>query len=77
MQTATHIMRSVAVAVLGLVFFALLYFGGYMAMGTRSISAGAEFQVYRHEWQANVFRPAAKIESEFRQKPVDTAWVID
>ena len=77
MQPATQVMRSAAIAVIGVIFFALLYFGAYIAMGTRSISGTVEAQVYRHQWQATVFEPAAKAESIVRQQEVFTASTSD
>ena len=77
MPPANQVMRSAAIAVIGVIVFTLLYFGAYIAMGTRSISGAVEAQVFRHEWQATVFQPAAKVESIVRQQQVFSAWQSD
>ena len=59
------------------VLFAIFYFGAYLILGTRSINATIEAHVYRHEWQARLFRPAADLESFIRQKKVDTAYIVE
>jgi hypothetical protein len=68
---------SIAVTIAAtLAFFVLLYFAAYLALGTRSFSVPMDYQVYQHEWQANLFRPAAQAEAFLRQKDVDTAYVV-
>ena len=77
MPPVTKAMRSAAIAVIGVIVFALLYFGAYIATGTRSISGAMHAHVYRHQWQATAFKPAAKVESIVRQQEVFTAWTSD
>jgi hypothetical protein len=51
----------------------MLYFAAYLAMGSRSINAFGDFMVYEHAWQEYFFRPAARFESLFRNKDIETA----
>jgi hypothetical protein len=51
----------------------MLYFVAYVAMGSRSINAFGDFMVYEHAWQEYFFRPAARFESLFREKEIETA----
>jgi hypothetical protein len=60
-----------------LAFFVLLYFAAYLALGTRSSGVPMDYQVYQHQWQASLFRPASQAESFIRQKDVDTAYVVE
>jgi hypothetical protein len=50
-----------------------IYFFAYVAMGSRSINAFGDFMVYEHAWQEYFFRPAARFESLFREKDIETA----
>ena len=76
-QRRKHWLPIAATIAITVAFFVLLYFGAYRALGTRSISVPMDYQVYRHDWQASLFRPASKAESFIRQKNVDTAYTVD
>jgi hypothetical protein len=58
---------------------AAAYFGGYFALGgIGTLSTGSATymcRVYPAQWQADIFRPAAKVESFFTGQEVKTAYV--
>ena len=74
MLRCLHIAMSVLfVVVVSAAILFVAYFITYLALGSRSLSPGMDFRIFKHEWQEHIFRPAARLESFIRQKPVDTA----
>jgi hypothetical protein len=53
---------------------AFAYLGAYLLTGCRSIEPTIEGQIYNHEWQADFFRPASRLESFVRGTKVDTGY---
>lgn len=58
---------------------AAAYFGGYFALGgIGTLSTGSATymcRVFPAQWQADVFRPAAKVESFFTGQEVKTVYI--
>ena len=64
----------------GAIVFAFLgaYLLGYFAFGTNGIATigprTVRVHIYRHKWQADIFRPVARVEAVFIGQDVDTAY---
>ena len=75
-KTVGWLLHLSATLLICLFVLVLLYFGAFIAMGTRSINPAFDAQIYEHEWQAGFFAPAAKFESAVRGKRVETGYVL-
>jgi hypothetical protein len=66
--------RVVVAALLCLAVLTAIYFAAYLALGKRGTVAGptlnGEAQYFSHDWQVELFLPAATLESLIRGKTV-------
>jgi hypothetical protein len=56
---------------------AVLYVAGYLALSRTSPGATPDHwcRIYRLKWQAEIFKPAAKVESVITGDEVSTYWM--
>jgi hypothetical protein len=59
---------------LGLVSSVAIYFGTYVIMGPKKPDPHGAVRYYRYEWMAEIFGPAAALESEVTGEFVNTGW---
>lgn len=63
-----------------LLLVATLYSLAYAALGQRwkmRINPNSQMMNYSYEWQAAIFRPAARFDSLVFQRRVETDWTLD
>jgi hypothetical protein len=66
------IARSYFIAAAALAAIVLLYVAVYRFTGRTNNGSVYDVKYYRHNWQALLFSPAAKLESEIRDRSVVT-----
>jgi hypothetical protein len=78
MQADRRVNLAVAVSLISLILLpSVLYVGGYFALSRTSGGATPDdwCRIYRMKWQAEIFKPAAKVESMITGDEVSTYWM--